>query len=218
MENLFLVPIQEDVIFPEGEEVDELLSISLDPQVHQTDSALSGSVEVTGEYSIVTEEEDNIRQFFRNIPVQVFIPSHHYVTADSDIQIHSFDYDVEKPGKLSLSAELAVVVSKLEEQAVIEFETVNEFEEEAYEEEAYEEEAYEEEAAEEASEELIEEEEESSETEAAVQVQKRTEDAEASIFSWLDERPQQQAQWRFSIASGNVELISTQDEEQPPEE
>lgn len=219
MEELFLVSIQEDVIFPEGEEVDELMSISLDPQVEQLESALNGSIEVTGEYSIVTDEEDNIRQFFRHIPVQVFLPSHQHLTEDSDIQIHSFDYDVEKPGRLSLTAELAFAVSTTQLKEVDEADELDAVDTVVYEQQdSYEEETVELELDETESEEEQEEEQEDNEEEAAVQVQKRTEEEEASIFGWLDERPQNQAQWRFSITSGNVELISTQDGEQPPKE
>ncbi|WP_046173983.1 hypothetical protein [Domibacillus indicus] len=219
MEELFFVSVQEEVVFPEGEEVDELLSISLDPQVTISDSIVQGSIEVTGEYRINDQygmEEDTIRQFFRQIPVQAVLPPNQQASADTEIEIHTFDYTVGKPDRLTLEAELAVAVSasgNLYEETLAAAsvqETDNKFEEA---EENLEESYDEAEEAEETEEANDEEEAE----EAAVQVQKRTED-DSSIFSWLEERPVEQAKWRFQVSSGNVELITTQDEEQPQEE
>lgn len=215
MEELFFISLQEDVVFPEGEEVDELLSISLDPQITIADSVIQGSIEVTGDYRIYTEpglEEESVRQFFRHIPVQAVLPSNQQASNESDIQIHTFDYTVQKPDHLLLEAELAIAVSAAaaDEEEIDPLEVVAHIEEEDGED-----------VEEEAADEGLEEQEEIEETEeleeAAVQVQKRTED-DPSIFSWLEERPAQQAKWRFQVSSGNVELISTQDEEQPQEE
>lgn len=215
MEELFFISLQEDVVFPEGEEVDELLSISLDPQITIADSVIQGSIEVTGDYRIYTEpglEEESVRQFFRHIPVQAVLPSNQQASSESDIQIHTFDYTVQKPDHLLLEAELAIAVSAAaaDEEEIDPLEVVAHIEEENSED-----------VEEEAADEGLEEQEEIEETEeleeAAVQVQKRTED-DPSIFSWLEERPAQQAKWRFQVSSGNVELISTQDEEQPQEE
>lgn len=215
MEELFFISLQEDVVFPEGEEVDELLSISLDPQITIADSVIQGSIEVTGDYRIYTEsglEEESVRQFFRHIPVQAVLPSNQQASNESDIQIHTFDYTVQKPDHLLLEAELAIAVSAAaaDEEEIDPLEVVAHIEEENSED-----------VEEEAADEGLEEQEEIEETEeleeAAVQVQKRTED-DPSIFSWLEERPAQQAKWRFQVSSGNVELISTQDEEQPQEE
>lgn len=215
MEELFFISLQEDVVFPEGEEVDELLSISLDPQITIADSVIQGSIEVTGDYRIYTEpglEEESVRQFFRHIPVQAVLPSNQQASSESDIQIHTFDYTVQKPDHLLLEAELAIAVSAAaaDEEEIDPLEVVAHIEEEDSED-----------VEEEAADEGLEEQEEIEETEeleeAAVQVQKRTED-DPSIFSWLEERPAQQAKWRFQVSSGNVELISTQDEEQPQEE
>lgn len=215
MEELFFISLQEDVVFPEGEEVDELLSISLDPQITIADSVIQGSIEVTGDYRIYTEpglEEESVRQFFRHIPVQAVLPSNQQASSESDIQIHTFDYTVQKPDHLLLEAELAIAVSAAatDEEEIDPLEVVAHIEEEDSED-----------VEEKAADEGLEEQEEIEETEeleeAAVQVQKRTED-DPSIFSWLEERPAQQAKWRFQVSSGNVELISTQDEEQPQEE
>ncbi|MET1031754.1 hypothetical protein [Domibacillus tundrae] len=215
MEELFFVSIQEDVVFPEGEEVDELLSISLDPQVTIKDSVIQGSIEITGEYrinSISGIEEDSARQFFRHIPVQGVLPPDQRAAAAADIQIHTFDYKIEKPDRLILEAELAVAVSAIaiehNEVAVMTAteEIDNETEEKIILGEI-------EENSSETEEETVDDETE----EAAVQVQKRTED-DSSIFSWLEERPGQKAKWRFQVSSGNVELIATQDEELPQEE
>ncbi|OKL38258.1 hypothetical protein [Domibacillus mangrovi] len=204
MDELFFVSIEEGVVFPDGENVEELLSISLDPQVtmdsNERGTALTGTIEVTGEYCIATEEEENIRQFFRHIPVHAFIPPDRQLADDTEIQIHSFDYDVQKPDRLVLTAELAVAVSLKEEETVFEFDShANEEHEDHVEEASVEEPAS-----------IVE--------EASVQVQKgHTE--EPSIFSWLEERSEHQAEWRFSIEpSGDVALISTQDEVPPQEE
>ncbi|MGG3450839.1 hypothetical protein [Domibacillus aminovorans] len=217
MDELFFVSIEEGVVFPDGESVEELLSISLDPQLTMDSkdegTVLTGTIEVTGEYCIVTEEEENIRQFFRHIPVHAFIPPDRRIADDTDIQIHSFDYDVQKPDRLVLAAELAVVVSLKEEETVFEFDSnSNEEHEDSVEEASVEEHV---EIVEEAS---VEEHEDSVEEAASVQVQKgHTE--EPSIFSWLEERSEHQAEWRFSIEpSGDVALISTQDEAPPQEE
>ena len=226
MEELFFVALQEDVVFPEGEEVEELLSISLDPQVAIHGPSVHGSIEVTGEYRIhdpFGTEEDSVRQFFRHIPVQAILPSDQRVADGADIEIHNFDYTVEKPDRLILEAELAIAVSTVkqetEEQDILAASSAYE----AYEYEAEavlenETEEIETIAAEEAveSEEAIEAEEEQETEEAAVQVQKRADD-DTSIFSWLEERPVQKTKWRFQVSSGNVELIATQDEEQPQE-
>lgn len=227
MEELFFVALQEDVVFPEGEEVDELLSISLDPQVAIHGASVHGSIEVTGEYRIhdpFGTEEDSVRQFFRHIPVQAILPSDQRVADGADIEIHNFDYTVEKPDRLILEAELAIAVSSVkqetEEQDILAASSAHEaYEYEAKavpENEAEEIEAVEAEAAVE-SEEASEAEEEQETEEAAVQVQKRADD-DTSIFSWLEERPVQKTKWRFQVSSGNVELIATQDEEQPQEE
>ncbi|OMP67539.1 hypothetical protein [Domibacillus epiphyticus] len=225
MDDLFFVSIQEDVVFPDGENVEELLSISLDPQViiepRKEGTTLTGTIEVTGEYLIDTEEEENIRQFFRHIPVHAFIPPHRQAASDSDIQIHSFDYDVQKPGRLMLTAELAVALVGYQETPVVPQANFNDelpvMEEAALETKSYDEHdkhvVIEEEGLEALSDEspVVEE-------EASVLVQKGNTE-ESSIFSWLGERSDQQAQWRFSIEkSGDVELISTQGEAQPPEE
>lgn len=204
MDELFFVSIEEGVVFPDGENVEELLSISLDPQVtmdpNDRGTALTGTIEVTGEYYIATEEEENIRQFFRHIPVHAFIPPDRQLADDADIQIHSFDYDVQKPDRLVLTAELAVAVSFKEEETVFEFDShVNEEHEDHVEEASVEEHV-----------DIVE--------EASVQVQKGHTD-EPSIFSWLEEQSEHQAQWRFSIEpSGDVALISTQGEAPPQEE
>jgi hypothetical protein len=205
MEELFFISIQEGVVFPDGEEVEELLSISLDPQVtmesKEEGTALTGTIEVTGEYSIVTEEEENNRQFFRHIPVHAFIPPDRQTVADTDIQIHSFDYDVQKPGRLMLTAELAVAVALVErEETVFEFDSnSNEGHDHIVEAASVEEHDHIVEAA-------------------SVQVQKGHSE-EPSIFSWLEERSEHRAEWRFSIeTSGDVALISTQDEEPTQEE
>lgn len=207
MDELFFVSIEEGVVFPDGENVEELLSISLDPQVtmdsKEEGTVLNGTIEVTGEYCVITEEEENIRQFFRHIPIHAFIPPDRRIADDTDIQIHSFDYDVQKPDRLVLTAELAVAVSLKEDETVFEFDSnSNEEHEESVE-------------VEEAS---VEEHEDSVDESASVQVQKgHTE--EPSIFSWLEERSEHQAEWRFAIEpSGEVALISTQDEVQPQEE
>ncbi|WP_050181201.1 hypothetical protein [Domibacillus robiginosus] len=223
MEELFFVALQEDVVFPEGEEVDELLSISLDPQVVIQGASVQGSIEVTGEYRINDHfgmEEDSVRQFFRHIPVQAILPPDQRAADGADIEIHTFDYTVKKPDRLILEAELAIAVSavrKVEEEqepivaAAYEYETEASFENDLEElEDSETEESIQAEEDQEAD--------QTAETEdAAVQVQKRAED-DASIFSWLEERPVQQTKWRFQVSSGNVELIATQDEEQPPGE
>ncbi|OLN23498.1 hypothetical protein BTO30_05940 [Domibacillus antri] len=211
MEDLFLVSIREDVVFPDGEEVEELLSISLDPQVviepKMEGTSLTGTIEITGEYSIAEEEEENIRQFFRHIPVQAFIPPNRQTAEDTDIQIHSFDYDVQKPGRLMLAAELAVALVDQEEMT-------DEFAQDSH----IELPVMEMEEEEEVVETNLHEDSPVMEEEASVQVQKGNADA-PSIFSWLEEQSEKQAQWRFSIEkSGDVELISTQGEAQPQEE
>jgi stage VI sporulation protein D len=125
--------LEESVWFQRGQEVAELLSISLDPDItiQENDQyvTIKGSLVLSGEYKCaeqdgegaeerlaslrlvhsVTEREEGSLEFSHRFPVDITIPQNRIESIyDIDIAVESFDYDFPERGSLKLSAELAI--------------------------------------------------------------------------------------------------------------
>ncbi|TCN24548.1 stage VI sporulation protein D [Mesobacillus foraminis] len=124
--------LEESVWFQRGQEVAELVSISLDPNItiQENDQyvTIKGSLELTGEYKSdqtdddgteleagtrqihsVMEREEGYLEFLHRFPVDITIPQNRIESIyDIDISVESFDYDFPERGSLKLSAELAI--------------------------------------------------------------------------------------------------------------
>jgi stage VI sporulation protein D len=123
------------VWFQRGQEVAELISISLDPDItiQENDQyvTIKGSLELTGEYKCPEqveegeeapkfagrqihsvnerEEEEGILEFLHQFPVDITIPQNRIESIyDIDIQVESFDYDFPETNSMKLTAELAI--------------------------------------------------------------------------------------------------------------
>lgn len=131
--------LEESVWFQKGQEVDELISISLDPDITIQESdqyiTIKGSLELTGEYnrepSFEVEEEDNTDYFHTNprtiqsveyrneeglcafthqFPVEVTIPKNRIQNLDDiDVAVETFDYAFPEKSCLRLTADLMIV-------------------------------------------------------------------------------------------------------------
>ncbi|WP_147532528.1 stage VI sporulation protein D [Bacillus marasmi] len=125
--------LEESVWFQKGQEVAELLSISLDPNITIIENdqyvAIRGSLELTGEYKRVDEEsveqdelistpkfvqsveerEEGFCEFLHRFPVDITIPNNRIQSVyDIDVSIDSFDYAVPERSCLRLVAELTI--------------------------------------------------------------------------------------------------------------
>lgn len=125
--------LEESLWFRKGQEVDELVSISLDPDItiQENDQyvTIRGSLELTGEYrsyedSPVNEEEnapnqkyvervdsqeEGICEFSHRFPVDITIPNNRIQSIyDIDVIVESFDYSIPERSCLKLSAELTI--------------------------------------------------------------------------------------------------------------
>lgn len=127
--------LEESVWFQRGQEVAELISISLDPDItiQENDQyvTIKGSLELTGEYKCPEqveegevapkfagrqihsvnerEEEEGILEFLHQFPVDITIPQNRIESIyDIDIQVESFDYDFPEKNSMKLTADLAI--------------------------------------------------------------------------------------------------------------
>lgn len=126
--------LEESLWFRKGQEVEELISISLDPDItiQENDQyvTIRGSLELTGEYksyeaSDVSEEEgftsqkfvervaeregEDICEFSHRFPVDITIPNNRIQSIyDIDVLVESFDYSLPERSCLKLSAELTI--------------------------------------------------------------------------------------------------------------
>lgn len=141
--------LEETVRFTNGQEVGELYSISLDPQI-QTEEAdefirMHGFLELSGEYSPsgqhqseqadtytykyvqqVLERGDNECEFFHHFPIDITIPkSRISKMEDVEIYIDSFDYEFPEKANLKLTVDLSIS-GVMEEEAEVERTPVNE--------------------------------------------------------------------------------------------
>ncbi|MDF2854767.1 MAG: hypothetical protein K0Q87_618 [Neobacillus sp.] len=125
--------LEESLWFRKGQEVEELLSISLDPDItiQENDQyvTIRGSLELTGEYKSNEEnnghEEESVAsqkyvervdvreegncEFTHRFPVDITIPNNRIQSIyDIDVIVDSFDYAFAERSCLKLSAELTI--------------------------------------------------------------------------------------------------------------
>ncbi len=125
--------LEESLWFRKGQEVDELISISLDPDITIQESdqyvTIRGSLELSGEYKTnstnsVSEDEDIASQkfvervdareegsceFSHRFPVDITIPNNRIQNIyEIDVLVESFDYSLPERSCLKLSAELTI--------------------------------------------------------------------------------------------------------------
>ncbi|WP_042459254.1 stage VI sporulation protein D [Neobacillus dielmonensis] len=124
--------VEESLWFRKGQEVDELISISLDPDItiQENDQyvTIRGSLELSGEYKNVkdssseaqehpsqkfvervAEQEEGICEFSHRFPVDITIPNNRIQSVyDIDVLVESFDYSLPERSCLKLSAELTI--------------------------------------------------------------------------------------------------------------
>jgi stage VI sporulation protein D len=126
--------LEESVWFQRGQEVEELVSISLDPNItiQENDQyvTIRGSLDLTGEYMnrnqsneeneqemsiqkwvhFVEERSDGVNEFSHQFPVDITIPSNRVRDlADIDVIIDTFDYLLPERSCLKLTAELNIL-------------------------------------------------------------------------------------------------------------
>ncbi|GLF89942.1 hypothetical protein Saga11_12010 [Bacillus safensis] len=125
--------VEESIYFKSGQEVSELLSISLDPDilVQEVNDYVSirGSLELTGEYNINQEEllgelssypsyreadevkvrEDGTAELLHQFPVDITIPKNKISHLnDVFVFIDAFDYELTENRLLTIQADLAI--------------------------------------------------------------------------------------------------------------
>ncbi|MGE6629060.1 stage VI sporulation protein D [Bacillus sp. NPDC077027] len=125
--------VEESIYFKNGQEVSELLSISLDPDilVQEVNDYVSirGSLELTGEYNINQEEllgesssyvsyrqaedvkirEDGTAELLHQFPVDITIPKNKINhLSDVFVFIDAFDYQLTDSRLLTIQADLAI--------------------------------------------------------------------------------------------------------------
>ncbi len=125
--------VEESVWFQKGQEVSELLSISLDPDIsiHEHDQYISirGALQLTGEYKIdhesnaresfeyanvryvneVETREDGVSILNHRFPVDITIPKNRIQQLDEVyVSIESFDYELPELKCLRLIADLSI--------------------------------------------------------------------------------------------------------------
>lgn len=136
--------IEESIWFQRGQEVSELLSISLDPDISiQEDEqyvSIRGALILTGEYNAVQREneeqslreytngkqvhevllrEDGLSEFQHQFPLDITIPKNRIQNLeDVYVSIDMFDYDFHSENNLSLTADLSITGLYGEQQSV----------------------------------------------------------------------------------------------------
>ncbi|MEH7074228.1 stage VI sporulation protein D [Neobacillus drentensis] len=156
--------LEESLWFRKGQEVEELVSISLDPDItiQENDQyvTIKGSLELTGEYKSyetnnetddegvtsqkfverVDEREEGTCEFTHRFPVDITIPNNRIQSIyDIDVIVESFDYSIPERSCLKLAAELTISglygSEQQQEEEVEEIEVVHRAEPEIEEEE-----------------------------------------------------------------------------------
>ncbi|WP_423799237.1 stage VI sporulation protein D [Neobacillus sp. SAB-20_R2A] len=125
--------VEESLWFRKGQEVEELISISLDPDItiQENDQyvTIRGSLELSGEYKCykdqeegneegavsqkfverVAEREEGVAEFTHRFPVDITIPNNRIQSVyDIDVLVETFDYSMPERSCLKLSAELTI--------------------------------------------------------------------------------------------------------------
>lgn len=143
--------LEESVWFQKGQEVLDLISISLDPDIFiQEDEqyvTIQGALELSGEYKrnetetaeeeetfaapkfiqVVEEREEGVFEFSHYFPVDITIPINRIQSVnDIDVQVESFDYVFPERSCLKLSANLMITGLYGEQQPSFEEDTQDE--------------------------------------------------------------------------------------------
>lgn len=144
--------LEESVWFQRGQEVAELVSISLDPNITIQENeqyvSIRGSLELTGEYTCyeqqheedgedqlstlkyvhsVMERDEGVYEFLHRFPVDITIPKNRIESIyDIDIQVEAFDYVFPEKERLKLNADLAITGLYGDQQHEAEQDGVNE--------------------------------------------------------------------------------------------
>jgi len=126
--------LEESVWFHKGQEVSELVSLSLEPNVTIQENeqyiSIKGSLEMTGEYRKldsssdedqaffhsqqkyvhqVDEREEGLCEFFHRFPVDITLPKNRVRSLEElNISIDSFDYVLPEKACLKLTADLSI--------------------------------------------------------------------------------------------------------------
>jgi stage VI sporulation protein D len=126
--------LEESIWFKKGQEVEELLSISLDPHITIQEQEqyvlIRGTLDLSGEYlpsspraeddddqseesgkfvQIVEKRERGENEFVHRFPVDVTIPKNRIANlGDIDVYVESFDYVVPENACLKLNADLTI--------------------------------------------------------------------------------------------------------------
>lgn len=123
--------LEESVWFQRGQEVEELYSISLEPNVsaHHVEQyvILKGTLDLMGEYkaieatgqeegaedpfrryvSVIEQREHHLFEFHQQFPVDITIPAERVREMDElNIGVHTFDYKLPEKGYLQIRADL----------------------------------------------------------------------------------------------------------------
>ncbi|HFJ9444515.1 TPA: stage VI sporulation protein D [Bacillus tropicus] len=147
--------LKESVWFQKGQEVEELLSISLDPDVEieelDHEVIVRGQLDLTGEYvarqddsayslrdlspaksiDYVQTREDGVNELVHSFPLEISIPRNRVkVIEELYVSIEEFDYELKENGCLQLLADISITGLCDEER--IEDEEEEEEEETAY--------------------------------------------------------------------------------------
>lgn len=125
--------LEESVWFQKGQEVEELVSISLDPNItiHENEQyvTIQGALELTGEYQRyddgakeeedfftapkfvhhVEEREEGVYWFSHRFPVDITIPNNRIQSVDDiQVEVESFDYLFQERSCMKLTADLTI--------------------------------------------------------------------------------------------------------------
>ena len=148
--------LEESIWFQTGQEVTELVSISLDPSITIQESdqyvTIKGSLELSGEYNrddheleeeldsfsnpkfvqSVEMREEGVYLFSHHFPVEITIPKNRIENAfDIDVAVETFDYAFPERSCLKLSADLMItgLYGEQQHERLYEQDELDEFEE-----------------------------------------------------------------------------------------
>lgn len=138
MTNSLKFNVDESIWFKQGDEIDNILSISLEPDINVEETGdyvtIKGSLRLGGEYERsehtsekeetlersseqmpfrsvqeVRKLDDNVAEFQHHFPVEITIPNNRVESLDDIVvTVESFDYRIPNASNLQMSAELAI--------------------------------------------------------------------------------------------------------------
>lgn len=127
--------VNETLYFEKGQEIDEMVSISLDPEIaiqsydnyiqvrgliilqgeyikaedRSDDGNTYNDAELTGYIEKVIDTEENQAQFSHRFPVEISVPPYRVENLeDVTVSIDSFDYELPNPGKLKIKSSIHI--------------------------------------------------------------------------------------------------------------